>query len=619
MLWKTALILAFFGLTAGMAATSGFQLGIDFANAPAYGSQMASDNSGDLYFLSYGMGEGGEQNALCSDQNTCVTKVAPDGKTVLWQYTTADRISNLKTDASGGAYVLYQDDSGIVWVEKLNPEGSGLAWKVPVEWGPTQWQPFFGPFYFTVDATGRAYVTYGQLDQTTVVRVAADGSGREYMVQTPGSSIPSGLAADANGSAILLIDAIDRTQLTRLSADGSSEVYSTLITGGPERLLSSSISADSAGNVILLWTDATLQRFDPQGNLVFQQTLPGLPADPAFWNVALDSAGNGYVVGPFLAHRVKNSVATCGGLSLLVYGPDGTLLQSTYVPGPMFYEPSVAIGNGSVVNIVSENGLTRLSPNASAPTDALACAANAASYQAGPIAPGEIVVLYGTGLGPQQGIQTQATLDTPFPTEVSNTEVTFDGVPAPLLWVQEGQVNAVVPWALTPGATTKICVNNNGTSTNCLNQTVAQVAPGVLTIDAFSVDNGYYAVALNQDGTLNSADNPAIEGTVVTVFATGLGPITPALADGSLVNLPPPANTIPASMCAPFGPLGYPVGPDHWYGCFTVEYAGPAPYELAGVTQIDFKVGYPGEERFTVLMPDGTRSAPFDVYLAHVN
>jgi uncharacterized protein (TIGR03437 family) len=306
---------------------------------------------------------------------------------------------------------------------------------------------------------------------------------------------------------------------------------------------------------------------------------------------------------------VKNSLATCGGPSLLVYGPDGALLQSTYLPGPVPIQASVTIGQGSVVNIASDSGLTRLSPNASAQTLPLACAANAASYQTGPIAPGEVVVLFGNGLGPQQGIQTQASFDTPFPTEVSNVEVTFDGVPSPLLWVQEGQVNAVVPWALTPGANTRLCVASNGTNTNCLDQPVAQIAPGVLTVD------GHYAAALNQDGTVNSAGNPAISGSVVTVFATGVGPVTPALADGSLVNLPLPTNVLQARVCNPDGPYP-PVGADNWTGCANVDYAGPAPFELAGLTQINFKVGY-GEGPYTVLMPDGTRSAVFDVFVTN--
>ncbi len=77
------------------------------------------------------------------------------------------------------------------------------------------------------------------------------------------------------------------------------------------------------------------------------------------------------------------------------------------------------------------------------------------AFLPGRIAPGEIVTLFGDGLGPQQGVQPQATAQSPFPTQAANVEVTFDGTPAPLLWVQDAQINAVAPWSLTPGQNTQ--------------------------------------------------------------------------------------------------------------------------------------------------------------------
>ena len=89
----------------------------------------------------------------------------------------------------------------------------------------------------------------------------------------------------------------------------------------------------------------------------------------------------------------------------------------------------------------------------------LATLTNAASFEAGSVAPGELVTLFGTGLGPRQGVQPQATLQSPFPTQAANVEVTFDGTPAPLLLVQDAQINAVAPWSLTPGQTAQVCVS----------------------------------------------------------------------------------------------------------------------------------------------------------------
>jgi hypothetical protein len=61
-------------------------------------------------------------------------------------------------------------------------------------------------------------------------------------------------------------------------------------------------------------------------------------------------------------------------------------------------------------------------------------------------------------------------------------EVTFDGTPAPLLWVQDMQINVVAPWSLTPGQTTQVCVTYSGAKTNCLTWPVVETAPAVFTV-----------------------------------------------------------------------------------------------------------------------------------------
>jgi uncharacterized protein (TIGR03437 family) len=222
--------------------------------------------------------------------------------------------------------------------------------------------------------------------------------------------------------------------------------------------------------------------------------------------------------------------------------------------------------------------LLRLSLNRNSPTFPLACVGNAASFAIGPIAPGELVTLFGGGLGPTQGVETQASAHKPYPTKAANVEVTFDGKPAPLLWVQDVQINAVAPWRLTPGKTTQVCVSYNQKTTNCLTWPVQQVAPGVFTVD------GVHAAALNQDGTVNSADHPAPPGSIVAVFATGLGPIQPAQADGTLVEFPLPANVVGVEVVA-FSLT--PAGPQSTV--LEITYAGPAPYLVAGVSQVNFR------------------------------
>jgi uncharacterized protein (TIGR03437 family) len=221
--------------------------------------------------------------------------------------------------------------------------------------------------------------------------------------------------------------------------------------------------------------------------------------------------------------------------------------------------------------------LYRLSPNANAQTVPLACIGNAASFSIGPVAPGEIVTLFGSGLGPQQGIQTEATPQSPYPTQAANVEVTFDGTPAPLLWVQDAQINLAVPWSVA-GPTTQVCATYNDVNANCLTWPVAEAAPGVFTVD------GVHAAAVNQDGTQNSAANPAPLDSIVSIFATGLGPINPPQADGSLIGLPLPADTLPVTLQCPQNLIAACPAQITYGG----NYAGPAPFQIAGLSQINF-------------------------------
>jgi uncharacterized protein (TIGR03437 family) len=319
-----------------------------------------------------------------------------------------------------------------------------------------------------------------------------------------------------------------------------------------------------------------------------------------------------------------------------VYARDGSILQTTYLPGvetersyggflaliviganstvfvlenaDASYTPTQTGPFGEVTTLHAPDGppaLLRFSPNSSAQTYPLACAGNAASYSTGAISPGELVTLFGTGLGREQGVAPQSTLRSPYPTQAGNVEVTFDGTPAPLMWVQDAQINAVAPWSLTAGQNTQLCVSYNSVPTNCLTLPVAQTAPGVFTVD------GTYALAVNQDGTINSAGHPAPARSIVSIWATGLGPITPAQADGALIDLPLPSNVLAAQVGTEM-PMGF-----QWTKVFQpypVTYAGPAPYLVAGESQINFQVPSSSQDP-TQLVVGSTTSQFFHVQI----
>jgi uncharacterized protein (TIGR03437 family) len=95
----------------------------------------------------------------------------------------------------------------------------------------------------------------------------------------------------------------------------------------------------------------------------------------------------------------------------------------------------------------------------------------------------------------------------------TGVQVSFDGYPAPLLYVQGQQINTVVPWQVAYDYNsrylggTQVSVQVGSLSTNTLLNPLTSAAPGI-----FVTGPGNQAAALNQDGTANSPSNPAAPG-----------------------------------------------------------------------------------------------------------
>ncbi len=622
-------------LNAAVMAQPGFLLGPDYSEwlYPSAGQmQTATDGSGALYILSVLPG-----TSLSSQPVFRVTKLSADGKTILGENDLGFATGQMAVDPSGGVYVLSSistDVPGVLpapslFVAKLTADGGGIAWKTQI---PNF--PFFEPGpVLAVDRQGRAYVA-GESDASnafgSVVRLKADGSGIDYTATVAG--YPTAIAVNASGGAFVAGTAasntdVNSTFLARLAPDGAAGFYATL----PGAIYGIAAAVDPQGNAVIYRgtgnEGGVLQRFDSTGAVTLSRPGP----KSFFPALAVDAAGNMYVTGAteYLT-PVRNSLATCGQDLLSVFAPDGSVLQTTYIPGGHNSGALVALGVHSNVFVAdqAEVGFTpsqtgpfpyvppanpgyattpflwRLSPHANAQTFPLACLGNAATYTGSIVAPGMMVSLFGNGLGPQRGIQTQATLRSPFPKQAGNVEVTFDGKPAPLVWVQDAQINAVAPWSLTPGQSTEVCVSYQNVKTNCLTAPVAQTSPGVFTTD------GIHAAALNQDGTINSAEHPAPVGSILSVFATGLGPIDPAQGDGTLVGFPLPTNTAQAAVQAIAIVIGPFAGGYTVITPFVVTYAGPAPYLVAGTSQINFQVvNYAG----TIYVESGNG---FQIYVA---
>jgi uncharacterized protein (TIGR03437 family) len=83
---------------------------------------------------------------------------------------------------------------------------------------------------------------------------------------------------------------------------------------------------------------------------------------------------------------------------------------------------------------------------------------NAASYIGGGVAPGEIVTLFGSALGPAELVRLRLTDDGRVATTLADTRILFNGLPAPLLYVSDKQSSAIVPYAMSGRSTVDVQV-----------------------------------------------------------------------------------------------------------------------------------------------------------------
>jgi uncharacterized protein (TIGR03437 family) len=185
---------------------------------------------------------------------------------------------------------------------------------------------------------------------------------------------------------------------------------------------------------------------------------------------------------------------------------------------------------------------------------------NGASFQAIPLTGGSLFSIFGSALASQ----TASASSVPFSRSLGGVTVQFTNgtttVDAPISFVEPGsgsssQINAQVPWELvTPGATATVSmvVSNNGVPSAITPVNIAPFSPGIF---GFPTASGTFAIAYTyQDGMFawpaNSVagltTHPAVPGSLLIVYATGLGAVTPTIADGAApgtvltqVNTPP--------------------------------------------------------------------------------
>ena len=146
---------------------------------------------------------------------------------------------------------------------------------------------------------------------------------------------------------------------------------------------------------------------------------------------------------------------------------------------------------------------------------------NGANLLSQSLAPGSLFTLFGERLAGS----TITAEDFPLPETLGGTQVLINTVPAPLLYVSPTQINGQVPFGIHLGRGGVIVKTGLG-MTSSVPADFIEAAPELFL---FGEDQ---AIVLNSDFTLNTPENPAAQGSKISVFFTGQGPVDPPVAAG---------------------------------------------------------------------------------------
>lgn len=199
---------------------------------------------------------------------------------------------------------------------------------------------------------------------------------------------------------------------------------------------------------------------------------------------------------------------------------------------------------------------------------------SAATFSQGAVAPGLLVTIFGSGIGPASLTTAQLTPQGTLATALAETRVLFDGTAAPLVYVSAKQLSAIVPYGVAGKTTTAMQVEYRGAKSNAVNLRVTEAVPGLFTANSSGKGPG---AILNEDNSLNTAGNPARTGAIVILYGTGEGITDPGGQDGQLATSIYPKPRQPVTVR-----IG---GKDA-----DVLYAAAAPGLVAGVFQINVRV-----------------------------
>lgn len=553
-----------------------------------------------------------------------LAKLSPDGQRVLWgTYFGGQRgpseVNAIALDRAGNIHVTGETSSSDFAVTAGLPSSTRLGFSPP--------NNVSGTLVAKIAAAGDRVLWAGVVAGTAVscgagsscflsgrrtkgVGIGLDGDGNVYfagnsnttdMPTTAGAIVRQGIGAfvgkiNAAGTALQYLTYLGETnyivtpmstpanQVAAMAVDLAGNVYLTGWTADPRFPASRGAYQTSFGGTFVddrrpaPAGDAFLAKLRPDGSGLSWATYAGGPQEEAAVAIGLATNGDIWIAGRTASAGFPDA-NSAGGDFVAAFDAQGTrLLRSTrYFSATL--AGAVSLTAAPLIHAAGANGLvSSFQPGAVTGTFVWGVANAATGNPRNIVAGGEVVSIYGMGLG-------------------SNGQVTFDGIGAPLLYASPTQINAVVPLAVRGREQARMRVTGGGVSLE-MPVYVAAYVPEI-----FRLADGN-AAAINEDGTLNTARNPAKKGSVVAMWVTGVWGSAPG-EDGV------EAGAVDHQCC------GVIVG-EFTRARAEVLYGGTAPGLVTGVSQVNFRIPpeHPdGPRTMITLTAGGESSTPTLLYI----
>ncbi len=592
--------------------------------------RFAVDTAGYVYVLGTSWSSDGVASSF-------LTKLNQTGSGVIWTISLPfANARDVASDSAGNVYALgdtFAPSGNVVTAIKLAPNGQDVIYS-------TQIRGAIGG-RIALDRTGSAYITGGadKSFQTTPGAYLTTPQNASFAVKlNPAGAVEYATYIDRLGIGAIAVRSLGElwmagsvcptpdpscditksgtaSAIEKLDAQGAHVLFSNSFGGGRingQVLYDSAdgIAVDSSDSVwmvgrchtfvcVPLTPDAIYPpgsggyavKFSPDGDLLYGSFI-GFRAQDPLTAVTVDSQDNLYIVEDVSGINATLIALSADGATILVsrdyrYNASAMALDGngglyligassiSPLPGhpgdfcpttPGAYQP---FDTGGAV-CVAKFDLTQNAP-AQMLKPVNSASLSWANNRSAIVAPGEIVTLFGANLPPS-------------PT------VAFDGIAAPILYSDAGQINTAIPFEVSPPSTVLTVEGAGG-----LNLLVAPAAPAIFTL---SGSGSGQVAAYNEDGTINSSENPAPVGSVVTFYITGAGVMAPPLADGELGPLDAPYPAPVLNIKVRVG------GTDIYDGANApLISVGQAPGLIAGAVQISIQIpaGTPSGDNLLVV------------------